>query len=128
MAPPAIPTGQSAPLAAIDAKHHGAWVVIATALGLVLGLVGILIRLYVRVVITPPFSRDDYVHVVATVRLIFSGQATHAQTDGVKAFATIQSIVVFFGVSQGFGTSIELLDPGKIRQVQQVRSHRKQAI
>ena len=66
-APTAIPSGQSAPVEAITATQHGAWVVIATALGLVLGLTCVFIRVYVRVVITPPFGRDDYMHIVATV-------------------------------------------------------------
>lgn len=67
-----LPTGQSAPVESIDSTHHGAWVVIATALGLVLGTVCLLIRLYVRVIITPPWSRDDYVHGAATVLLAHS--------------------------------------------------------
>lgn len=66
----AIPTGQRAPLEITNSTQHGSWVVIATALGLVLGVVCLLIRIYVRVVITPPFSKDDYVHGVATVRLL----------------------------------------------------------
>lgn len=63
----AIPSGQSAPVEIINATHHGAWIVIATALGLTLGLVCIFIRLYVRVLITPPLSNDDYIHGAATV-------------------------------------------------------------
>lgn len=66
----AVPSGQSAPIEIIDATHHGAWVVIATALGLTLGFVCLLIRLYVRVIITPPFARDDWIHAVSTVPIV----------------------------------------------------------
>ena len=68
MAPPAVPSGQSPPVEVINPTHHGAWIVIATALGLVLGFACIFIRSYVRIVITPPFARDDYIHVASMVR------------------------------------------------------------
>lgn len=67
-----VPTGQRAPVEIINSTHHGAWVVIATALGLLLAVICLLIRIYVRVVITPPFSRDDYIHALATVQLAAS--------------------------------------------------------
>ena len=42
--------------------------------------------------------------------------------DPDQAFAFFQSIVIFFAVSKGFGTSIELLGQGDINTVQHVRS------
>ena len=62
-----IPSGQSAPLEIIDAQHHGAWVTITTAIGLTLGLVCLFIRTYVRVMISPPFLRDDIIQAASTV-------------------------------------------------------------
>ena len=67
--PGAVPSGQAAPVEVTDATHHGGWVVITAALGLTFGIVCLLIRLYVRLIINPPFTRDDYVHSIATVRL-----------------------------------------------------------
>ncbi len=67
--PGAVPSGQAAPVEVINATHHGGWVVITAALGLTFGIVCLLIRLYVRLIINPPFTRDDYVHSVATVSL-----------------------------------------------------------
>ncbi|KAK0511131.1 hypothetical protein JMJ35_006683 [Cladonia borealis] len=98
--PGTVPSGQAAPVEVTNATHHGGWVVITAALGLTFGIVCLLIRLYVRFIISPPFTRDDYVHSIAT------------------AFAFLQSIVVFFAVSKGFGTSIELLGQGDINTVQ----------
>ena len=67
--PGAVPSGQAAPVEVTNATHHGAWVVITAALGLTFGIVCLLIRLYVRLIISPPFTRDDYVHSIATVSL-----------------------------------------------------------
>ena len=67
--PGAVPSGQAAPVEVTNATHHGAWVVITAALGLTFGIVCLLIRLYVRFIISPPFTRDDYVHSIATVSL-----------------------------------------------------------
>lgn len=97
----AVPSGQSAPLEILDAQHHGAWVTITTAIGLTLGLVCLFIRTYVRVMISPPFLRDDIIQAAST------------------AFAIIQSAVVFFEVSKGFGTSHELVSARDLRTVQQ---------
>ena len=67
--PGAVPSGQASPVEVTNATHHGGWVVITAALGLCFGIVCLLIRLYVRLIISPPFTRDDYVHSVATVSL-----------------------------------------------------------
>ena len=67
--PGAVPPGQAVPVEVTDATHHGGWVVITAALGLCFGIVCLLIRLYVRLIISPPFTRDDYVHSAATVSL-----------------------------------------------------------
>lgn len=117
-----VPSGQTAPVEVISSTDHGAWIVIATALGLTLGLVALLIRFYVRVIISPPFSRDDYIHCAATVGLTELVLQRACDIDSVQAFALIQSIVVFFAVSKGFGKSIELVTPRDLVHVQQVIS------
>lgn len=65
--PIAVPSGYSPPFQVVDDSHHGAWVIIATALGLVIALVSFLIRVYVRVALNPPFAVDDGVLLGATV-------------------------------------------------------------
>lgn len=55
------------PLLIVDDTHHGAWVAIAAGYGLTLTLVCLLIRVYVRVLISPPFGIDDLVLLGATV-------------------------------------------------------------
>lgn len=55
------------PLLIVDDTHHGAWVAIAAAFGLTLTLVCLLIRLYVRIAVSPPFGIDDLVLLFATV-------------------------------------------------------------
>lgn len=62
-----VPPGQSPPFEVVDDLHHGAWLIITAALGLVVSLVCFLIRLYVRLMLIPPFSRDDWVLLGATV-------------------------------------------------------------
>lgn len=66
---PYVPPGQSPPFEVVDEYHHGAWIIITAALGLVVSLVCFLIRLYVRLMLIPPFARDDFVLLGATVCL-----------------------------------------------------------
>ncbi|KAJ5319277.1 uncharacterized protein N7506_011981, partial [Penicillium brevicompactum] len=95
-----VPPGQSPPFEVVDDLHHGAWVIITAALGLVVSLVCFLIRLYVRLLLIPPFARDDWVLLGAT------------------AVAVIQASLVFYACSRGFGTSISLLENGRLHQIQ----------
>lgn len=62
-----VPPGQSPPFAVIDPDHRGGLVVIVGALGLVISFVCLLIRLYVRLVLCPPFACDDFFLLTATV-------------------------------------------------------------
>lgn len=62
-----VPPGQSPPFEVVDELHHGAWLIITAALGLVVSIVCFLIRLYVRLMLIPPFARDDWVLLGATV-------------------------------------------------------------
>jgi hypothetical protein len=64
---PYVPPGQSPPFEVIDEYHRAAYIIITTALGLVISLVCFQIRLYVRLYLIPPFARDDYVLLGATV-------------------------------------------------------------
>ncbi|KAJ5710386.1 hypothetical protein N7488_004542 [Penicillium malachiteum] len=95
-----VPPGQSPPFEVIDDHHHGGLIIISTALGLVVSLACFLIRLYVRLMLIPPFARDDFVLLGATV------------------FGVIQSILVFYACSRGFGTSLSLLKENRLNQIQ----------
>lgn len=64
---PYVRPGQSPPFQVVDDLHHGAWIVITAAFGLVVSLVCLLIRVYVRLALSPPFAYDDYVLLGATV-------------------------------------------------------------
>ncbi|KAJ6171406.1 hypothetical protein N7470_000473 [Penicillium chermesinum] len=97
---PYVPPGQSPPFEVVDDFHHGAWIIITAALGLVVSLACLLIRLYVRLMLIPPFARDDMILLGAT------------------AFGIIQSILVFYTCSRGFGTSIFLIDGSRVGQIQ----------
>ncbi|OGE51335.1 hypothetical protein PENARI_c013G10508 [Penicillium arizonense] len=100
MGGPYVPSGHSPPFEVVDELHHGAWLIITAALGLVISLVCFLIRLYVRLMLIPPFARDDWVLLGAT------------------ALAVVQSSLVFYACSRGFGTSITLLIDGRLNQIQ----------
>ncbi|KAL5358982.1 hypothetical protein BJX96DRAFT_53332 [Aspergillus floccosus] len=95
-----VPPGYSPSFQVVDDKHHGAWIIITAALGLVVSLVSFLIRLYVRLVLNPPFAVDDFVLLGATI------------------IAIIQSSLLFGAVSLGFGTSITLLDRAPLEKIQ----------
>ncbi|KAJ5164590.1 uncharacterized protein N7500_006420 [Penicillium coprophilum] len=97
---PYVPPGQSPPFEVVDDLHHGAWVIITAAMGLVMSLACFLIRLYVRLMLIPPFARDDWVLLGAT------------------AVAVVQSSLIFYACSRGFGTSISLLKDGRLDQIQ----------
>ncbi|KAJ5513083.1 hypothetical protein N7463_002635 [Penicillium fimorum] len=99
MGPYVLP-GQSPPFEVVDDLHHGAWVIITAAMGLVVSLACFLIRLYVRLMLIPPFARDDWVLLGAT------------------AVAVVQSCLVFYACSRGFGTSTSLLKDGRLDQIQ----------
>ncbi|KAJ5136810.1 hypothetical protein N7448_005364 [Penicillium atrosanguineum] len=97
---PYVPPGQSPPFEVVDEYHHGAWIIITAALGLVVSLACFLIRLYVRLMLIPPFARDDFVLLGATI------------------MAIVQSSLIFYACSRGFGTSITLLDDSRLNQIQ----------
>ncbi|KAL4788297.1 hypothetical protein BJX76DRAFT_353325 [Aspergillus varians] len=97
---PYVPPGQSPPFQVVDDLHHGAWVIITVALGLVLSIVSLLIRLYVRLALNPPLGKDDYVLLGATI------------------VAIIQTSLLFAACSEGLGTSIDLLEEREVNRVQ----------
>ncbi|KGO67828.1 hypothetical protein PITC_045040 [Penicillium italicum] len=97
---PYVPPGQSPPFEVVDDLHHGAWLIITAAMGLVVSLVCFLIRVYVRLMLIPPFARDDWVLLGAT------------------AIAVVQSCLVFYACSRGFGASTSLLKEGRLDQIQ----------
>jgi len=70
---PYVPPGQSPPFEVIDEYHRAAYIIITAALGLVISSVCFLIRLYVRLYLIPPFARDDFVLLGATVSFILQG-------------------------------------------------------
>ncbi|RAK88435.1 hypothetical protein BO79DRAFT_19503 [Aspergillus costaricaensis CBS 115574] len=100
MSGPYVPPGQSPPFQVVDDLHHGAWIIITGALGLVVSLVSFFIRLYVRLALHPPFAFDDYLLLGATI------------------VATVQAALLFNAVSHGFGTSIHLLEQKQVDKIQ----------
>ena len=59
--------GQSPPLTVITSTDQRGVVLIATALGLVFGLISLLIRIFIRLEFGTGFSRDDIFAAVAMV-------------------------------------------------------------
>ncbi|KAL4943690.1 hypothetical protein BDV06DRAFT_234386 [Aspergillus oleicola] len=99
---PYVPPGHSPPFQVVDDDHHGAWIIITVAIGLVLSLVSFLIRLYVRLALHPPFGKDDYVLLGATT------------------IAIIQASLLFEACTRGLGTSIDLLEDGDVNAIQRL--------
>ncbi|OCL15262.1 hypothetical protein AOQ84DRAFT_329710 [Glonium stellatum] len=90
-APTGLPTGYSAPPSIVSENDHSAWITITAALGLCCVMLCLIMRVYVRTQISPPFGWDDSSLIAATVGCV------------------IQSAVVFLEVSQSFGKSIDLI-------------------
>ena len=62
-----VPEGQSAPFETIDSKHHAGIIIITTAICMVITLVCLLIRMYVRLLLSPPLAFDDIILLGGTV-------------------------------------------------------------
>lgn len=121
---PYVPPGQSPPFQVVDDLHHGAWIIITAAFGLVVSLVCLLIRVYVRLALSPPFAYDDYVLLGATVSFGTGLPRVKTQANEfchVQVVAIAQSTLIFVAVSQGFGTSINLLAQEQVNRIQTVR-------
>ncbi|KAL1583924.1 hypothetical protein WHR41_07355 [Cladosporium halotolerans] len=97
-----IPDGHRAPLIKLDENHHGSWLVICSAFGLVIVLLTLIIRVYLRYKVSPPFAADDIVLTAAT------------------ALSVIQCSLVFASVHRGDGTSIDLIADDNLVPVQQL--------
>lgn len=86
-----IPNGYSAPFAVVTDTDHGAWIIIATALGLSQILLFALIRAFVKCVINPGLALDDGMIFTAT------------------GIAVVQSALVLSACHAGLGRSAELI-------------------
>jgi hypothetical protein len=62
-----MPVRYLPPFCQVTPNDHGAWVAVATGVGLCCALVALMIRAFVRVVISPPFGHDDTAILLATV-------------------------------------------------------------
>ncbi|KAK5114229.1 hypothetical protein LTR85_010294 [Meristemomyces frigidus] len=98
----ALPPGYHAPLAVADANHHGSWIVICNAFGLIVALICLAIRVYIRTKVSPPFLRDDHALSAAT------------------GLAVVQSGLVFAQVHAGFGRSLRLINAASLLKVQKL--------
>ena len=112
------------PLLEVTPFDHRAWLAVATALGLCCALMTLLIRIFVRAVISPPFAHDDTINLAATVSrpIPYTFHNPRLLTPR-KAFATIQSAVVLHGVHKGLGMSIDLISPSNLMTVEKVDHH-----
>ncbi|GKZ28886.1 hypothetical protein AbraIFM66950_001510 [Aspergillus brasiliensis] len=93
-------TASGKPLVVIDESHHAGIVIVVGTLALVMTLICLAIRVYVRTILSPGFGRDDYLLFVATT------------------FAIIQTSLVMSNSAKGFGTSIGLLSSDQVVKVQ----------
>lgn len=97
-----LPEGYKAPAARLDDEHHGAWIHITSGFGLVVVLISLAIRTYIRTKVSPPFKYDDMTLTAATILSIVQAGLVFAQVDG------------------GFGTSMKLLDDASLENIQKV--------
>ncbi|KAJ5831698.1 hypothetical protein N7474_000009 [Penicillium riverlandense] len=95
-----VPPGQSPPFETIDNKHHAGIIIITAAICLMISLVCLLIRVYVRIFLNPPWGSDDIILLGATISAI------------------AESIIIFHATSIGFGTDISLLTEKAVDRIQ----------
>jgi hypothetical protein len=95
----------NAPIATVDENNHSAWILICNAFGLSVVLITLIIRLYIRGRVSPPFGTDDWVFAAAT------------------ALSLTQIGVVFAQADAGYGRALRLLDHASEVRVQQVSTH-----
>lgn len=60
-------TASGKPLVVINESHHAGIVIVVGTLALIMTLICLAIRVYVRTILSPGFGRDDYLLFVATV-------------------------------------------------------------
>lgn len=65
----------SAPIATITDRDHGGLILITNGFGLCLVLIFMIIRVFARFFVNPPFDRDDIAIGVSTVSIEFDSQA-----------------------------------------------------
>ncbi|KAJ5188148.1 hypothetical protein N7491_004473 [Penicillium cf. griseofulvum] len=95
-----VPAGQAPPFETVDDKHHAGIIIITAAICLMISLVCLLIRVYVRKFLSPPWGSDDIVLLGATITAI------------------VESIVIFHAASIGFGTDMSLLTQKAVDRIQ----------
>ena len=100
MSGPRVPEGQYPPFAVVAPNDHAAWIIIATAHGLVCSLFFGGLRVLVRSTISDRNSLDDYLLYIATI------------------LATIQSSIIFGACSKGLGKAVDLVSPEGQNEVQ----------
>jgi len=114
----------SAPLASISPTDHGGLILITNAFGLILVLVFLLVRISVRLFISPPFGGDDYFLSLATVSSLFIGLKPLCSRGSLTAFEAsciIYSALVFTEVDKGFGTTLDMISSSDLIPMQKVR-------
>lgn len=97
------PRGQAPPAEIVDGSHHGAYISIATAMGLVVVLLCLLIRLYIGFTMRPLSRPADVFLFLAAV------------------CGTAQSGIIFYAIEAGLGTSITLISSTALIHIQKVR-------
>ena len=112
---------RAAPAYVEDDNHRGGWLVILTALGIAILLLCLLIRFYVRLRYNSTLRAADGVLVIAGVLNFYSRNQGECLLMVLQLFAIVQSSLVFWEVSKGLGTSINLLSPQTIDLLQKVR-------
>ncbi|CAF9920580.1 MAG: hypothetical protein HETSPECPRED_004291 [Heterodermia speciosa] len=86
----------SEPLAVITPDKHGGLIIITNAFGLILVLIFLVIRVLSRVVISPPFDRDDLALVVATLGFLYHIFCFDILSDLVIVQKVIYAADIFF--------------------------------
>ena len=99
---PIVPDGQHPPFAVVTPDDHAAWIIIATALGLVTFLFFCFVRVVVRFTISHGLGMDDYVLYAATV------------------LGVIQSSIILGACAKGLGKSLHLVSAKAQGEVQQM--------
>lgn len=110
------------PLEVITANDKAGLIVLITALLLSFVFLCLGARIYTRIYINGPWMRDDDILTAATVESHDASGNLTSTTDTRQATCCVQSALVFFQVSKGYGKAGDLLDTDDIGSIAKVGS------
>ena len=122
-----VPDGHAPPFSVVTPTDQSAWIIIATAFGLMCVLMFSIVRTALRSTVASRFALDDALLAAATVclpRTCCNLQIRIADYHHLQVLSIVDSSITLYAASLGLGRSVELVNPDRLVTVQKVsRDH-----